>query len=489
MSVLKKLAGQTAIYGLSHILSRVLFFVVFTIYLTRKVSTTDYGIYSDLYANTTLILALLVFRLDTAFFRYGSGDQDKERALSTILLPLTLACLVVVLIMTVGDQAIANMLSYPDAPHYVRWFAWIFALDAIGTIVYAKLRLYNRPMRFLVYKLINVAITVVLVLFFMEYAPIHFPELYKSVSDILGVRRSIDFVFFSNLCASGLVLLFMIPEFPKRWTYDGDMFRSMIIYSLPLVIVSLAGNINQYFATPIQKHFLGDNIMENLSNAGVYAAAAKIAILLNLFTTAFNYAAEPFFFNNAHKEDSRRQYGKIALAFTLFATLVAVGICLYLDVVGLIVGERFRSQDIVPILLFSYVLLGLYYNIGIWYKLSDKTIYGAIISIGGAIITLVISIALLPSIGTIASAYAALACYLFMVILGYYLGQKHYPIDYPMKKIGTYIIAGMIVTGVFRYYVLAHTTPTVYYLLATLAMLLFLYVIYKKEAKDLLKLD
>lgn len=488
MSVVKKLAGETAIYGLSHMLAKALYFIVFTVYLTRKTSELEYGIYSDLYGYTTIFLTVLVFRLDTAFFRFGSGQQDRKLALSTIMLPMILGALLLILFGTVYDEHIARWLSYPQSSHYVRWFVWIFGFDAIASIVYAKLRLESRPYRFLFFKVVNIAVTVVLVLFFMEVVPRYYPTLYERLNGILGCTRLIDYVFFSNLIASGITLILMIREMPKRLTYDGALFKKMIWYATPLVVVALAGNINQSLSAPIQKYFLGNSITSNLAAAGIYSGAAKIAILLSLFTTAFNYAAEPFFFNNAHEDKERKAYGKVALAFTVFSVLVAIGISLYLDVIIYIIGERFRvSQAIVPILLYAYVLLGIYYNIGIWYKLSDKTYYGALISIIGAIITLVLNIALLPSIGSIASAYASVACYMAMLVLGYWLGQKHYPIRYPIRKMLAYVIIGMLVIGVFRYILHPMLSFWSYHVLATLTILVYLYYAYTRELPSLLK--
>ncbi len=442
MSLIKKLAGETAIYGLSHILSRILLFVVFTGYLTRTLGdTSEYGIYSDLYSYATLILTILIFRMDTAFFRYAS-QGDLRHTFNTGFLAVLGFSVIVLIILMPNIEKISAFLHYKDAPHYVRWFAFILVLDAMTALVFAKLRLESRPYRFMFYKLVNVFATIGGVLLFLEVLPRYSPGILSSIDSSLGIVRRVDYVFLSNLIASALVVVLMIREFQGlTWSIDTSLLRKMVNYSLPLVVVGIAGNINQAFATPIQKYFLGSDIHSNLANAGVYSAAAKLAILLNLFTTAFNYAAEPFFFRNAKNQNSLQIYGKVALAYTLVACLVTLSLIFYIDAIILIIGEQYRSgKNVVPILLFAYIFLGLYYNVSIWYKLKDKTHIGALISMAGVITTIAVSLWLLPIIGTVGSAWAALSCYVLMVILGYFTGQRYFPVEYPVTRILAYIL-------------------------------------------------
>ncbi|MDF1695162.1 MAG: polysaccharide biosynthesis C-terminal domain-containing protein [Saprospiraceae bacterium] len=488
MSLLKKLAGETAIYGLSHILSRVLLFIVFTFYLTRRFDgdTTEYGIYTDMYSYAAVILTILVFRMDTAFFRYGSKG-DLQKVFNTGFLGVLGFCAIVLLILLPNIDSLAKILKYNESPHYIKWFAYILVLDAITALVFARLRLQSRPIRFMVYKLINVGLTLVLVLAFLEFLPSYFPAEFDRLNTFLGVHRQIDYVFFANLLASGAVVIAMLPEFKSfRPSFDYDLFKKMLWYALPLVAVALAGNINQAFAAPLQKYFLGNDIMDNLANAGVYGAAAKLAILLNLFTTAFNYAAEPFFFNNADRKDSLQIYGKVALAFTIVACLAAVGLIFYIDVIILLLGETYRSGvNIVPILLFAYVFLGLYYNVSIWYKLKDKTYIGALISFMGAFITICISLLLLPKIGTIASAWAALACYVSMVVVGYFVGQRYYPVNYPVRRILSYV-GVTVALSIFVLYLRPVLGVSIsYFGIVTLLLGILVIVIYKLEWKKL----
>lgn len=489
MSLLKKLAGETAIYGLSHILSRVLLFIVFTIYLTRRFDgdTTEYGIYTDMYSYAAVILTILVFRMDTAFFRYGSKG-DLQKVFNTGFIGVLGFCVVVLVILLPNVDSLAGLLAYTESPHYIKWFAYILVLDAITALVFARLRLQSRPIRFMIYKLINVGLTLILVLAFLEFMPRYLPDQFERLNTFLGVSRQIDYVFFANLLASGAVVLAMIPEFKTfTFSFDYPLFKKMLWYSLPLVAVALAGNINQAFAAPLQKYFLGEDILDNLANAGVYGAAAKLAILLNLFTTAFNYAAEPFFFNNSDREDAHQVYGKVALAFTIVACLAALGLIFYMDVIILLLSESYRSGiDIVPILLFAYIFLGIYYNVSIWYKLKDKTYIGALISFMGAFITICISIALLPKYGTVASAWAALACYISMVIVGYIVGQRYYPVEYPVRRILLYLGATILLSFFAIQIRQMLGISLSYFAIITAVIGTCLYVVYKLEWKRLM---
>ncbi|MEJ6692028.1 MAG: polysaccharide biosynthesis C-terminal domain-containing protein [Saprospiraceae bacterium] len=446
MSIIKKLAGETLIYGMASIFPRMLNILMTLVYLTYRFNDTeDYGSYNEMYAYVTIFLTILVYRLDTAYFRYGSRPENKDNVFSTALIPVIVSAIVIVGVVLVYSQSIATWLSYEDKPHYIQWFALIIGFDAVATLFYGKFRLASQTKRFLFFRLANVVLTIIFILIFLEVLPRIAPEIGQNIASFFGVTKELDFVFLANLLASGSILLLLIPEFVRvKWSLDFGLLKKMLLYSFPLIVVGLAGNINQAFAVPLQKYFLGADTAANLSDAGLYAAAAKIALLLNLFTVAFNYAAEPFFFNNAKE---KKAYGQVALAFTIVCVIVIIGIITFSGLAQYLVGSQYRaSLNIVPWLLFAYFFLGLYYNVAIWFKLSDRTMVGAIISVFGAIITLVVSIYFLPRVGTIASAYAAVTTYAFMIVAGYLTGQKYYPIQYPIKKILTYVVVAVIMT-------------------------------------------
>lgn len=438
MSQLKQLASHTAIYGLGHILSKGFYFVFLVPYLTRRLDDTySFGVYNELYGYASLLIVLFSFRMDTALFRFGSKVDSLQKAFSSALIPVLLGGIGLALLIYFGADTIASWIKYPDKAFYVQWFAVIIALDVLVLLPYARLRLENKALKFTIYRLLNIFITIFLVFTFLEYD-------ITTRYHWIPLLEDIEYVFLSNLIASVLMAILFLPVLLKASlkNIDWSLIKRMLWYCAPLVIVGMSNSINQFFAVPLQKFFLGGNYTENLSDGGIYAAPQKIAALVSLVTVAFNYAAEPFFFKHAVNSNDRSVYGKIALAFTLFMGVIVVGIICYIDILKYLTDVSKYSEGfvIVPILLFAYLLLGLYYNISIWYKLSDKTHFGAYISLSGVLLTLVLSILLLPSIGYIGSAWAALGCYGLMVSLAYLLGQKYYPIEYPIKSIGIQII-------------------------------------------------
>ena len=484
--MIKQLAGQTVIYGLSNILPRILHFVVFTIYLTyRFPKQFDFAVYLELYAYATIILVFMTYRMETAFFRFGADKAAREKAFSTALLPLIAIVLTLVILMVAFSNQIASLIDYPHKPYYIKWFAFILGFDALVALPYAKMRLDNKAKKFLFFRLANIFITIMVVLFCLEILPRFNDQI--SFIDYDATNR-IDYVFIANLVASTCIFLLMFREFFKlKFQFDLSLWKKMIWYSLPLVIVGIAGSINQSFAPVLQKKFLAGDYINNMTNAGIYGAAAKLALLLNLFTVAFNYAAEPFFFNNAKNEDSKVVYGKVALAFTLVATSVLLFISAYMAQIGNILGPNYRAAlPIVPILLYAYLFLGLYYNFSIWYKLDDKTYWGAIIAIVAAVITLIVSIYTLPQLGYIGSAWAALACYSFMALTGWLTGQKYYPIKYPVIKIMGYVILAFLFSIAIYYTDQSSWSNLIIIAFKTLLLIGFVGIAWMKDGRKLL---
>jgi len=422
-------------------MSKGFYFIFLVPYLTRRLEDTySFGVYNELYGYSTLLIVLFSFRMDTALFRYGSKSGSLGRAFSTALVPVVGGGIIMVSLIYSNAGQIASWLAYPDKAFYVKWFALIIGFDVLMLLPYARLRLEDRALLFTGYRLLNIVLTIGLVYYFLEIKP-------PGHQGIIPALDDVEYVFLANLITSSIMLLLMLPIIAKARLSEIDrpLIRQMLSYCAPLVVVGIANSINQFFGVPIQKFFLGGNYTENLSDGGLYAGPQKIAALVSLVTVAFNYAAEPFFFKHAANSDDRSVYGKIALAFTLFMGAVVVAIMSYLEILKHLTDVTKYADGfvVVPILLFAYFCLGLYYSISIWYKLSDKTRYGAYISIIGVILTLTMSIILLPKIGFIASAWAALACYLTMVTLAYLYGQRHYPIPYPIGKLATVMLIAL----------------------------------------------
>ena len=444
MSLLRKLAGETAIYGFSYILSRVLYYVVFTSYLTRVISTTEFGIYRDLYFYVAVLLIFLTFRMETTYFRFAREDRGAVNAMSLLFLGIFAGLFFLGLWWWNDD--IANWLEYPGKTILIMMLGGVLFFDTLIAVPFASLRQQNRPMRFLVLKLGSIALNILLVLLFLEVLP----RIVGNDPSWPAIFRSDDKLFYvilSNLLSSGITLLFLLPVMrhqPFRW--DPGFLKKMLTYSWPLVIVGVAGVVNQYASIAFQKQFLKGDTASNLSEGGIYAAAASLAILLSLFTTAFNYAAEPFFFAHKDKENARSVYADVALAFTIVGSLMMLMILGYIDLFQFLIGKDFRQGlKVVPVLLVAFLFLGIYYNFSAWYKLADKTIIGAWISVMGMIITIGLSMLLIPRFGMIGSAWTALACYSLEVMVCYWLGQKFYPIPYRIWRMLAWMAGALLI--------------------------------------------
>ena len=444
MSLLKKFAGETVIYGLGSILPRILTFIL-AIYFTRVFDTSEYAIYGVMYSFTALLLVFFTYGMETGLFRFGSKEGQLAKVFSTVAISLFSTTIIFVGILFIFSENIAAFLGEPDGGRYVRWFSMITGLDALSALPFARLRLENRPIKFAVIKILNAVIQMGLVLFFLLICPLLIENGVAWVSSIYFEDKKLDYVFLANLVASGIVFLILFKDFFSfKWEFDQELWKKMLYYSLPLIVVGVAGAINRQLPIIFLKKWLPENAGDL---TGIYAACMKIAILMSLFITAFNYAAEPFFFKNVDRNDSKHIYAQIAEAFAIVGSIVFLGIMLYMDVVGQLIGKDFREGlVVVPILLLAYFGLGLFYNFSIWYKLTDNTRIGAWISVGGAIITIVINYIFIPKIGILAPAWAALFCYTFMAAVSYFIGKKYYPIDYPIGRILAY---AFVAIGIF----------------------------------------
>jgi O-antigen/teichoic acid export membrane protein len=445
--MLKKLASETAIYGVSSILSRLLNYVILTPYLTNVFLKGQYGVVTDMYVYAGLLMVLFTYRMETTFFRFGNDKMQLEKVFSTTAWSLigTTALFVAILLLLV--QPLANWLQYPDNPDYVIWFIFIIAFDALSVIPFARLRLENRAKRFAVLKTLGIIINILFIFLFLEGAPWLMQQGVSGLSEYFNEGNRISFVFVANLLGSLVVLLFLLPEFKYiRLIFDWKLWRQMIWYTLPLTLVGLASVINQLISIPLMKSLLPYTQEINMEQIGIYGACYKIAILMSLFTQAFNFAAEPFFFRNSNRADAKQTYAMVAQAFTLVGSLIFLGIMLYLDIIQYFIGKDFREGlAVVPILLLAYLLLGIYYCFSMWYKLTDQTHFGATISIIGVAITLALNVVLIPRIGYIGGAWGALGCYASMTILSYGFGQKYYPVDYPVGKMMLYIGSAVLI--------------------------------------------
>lgn len=446
---LRKLAGDTIVYGSGYILGKVLNYLLIMIYLTWKFDgeTAQYGLYTDFYFYVALLLVLLTLRMETTYFRFAGDKETRLNVFSQASLILFTTSVAWILLVLAGQTQIAQALEYPGYEKHVVTLGIIIALDVMMAVPFAALRQESRPVRYSVLRLLGVIINIVVVIFFLDVLPwladhnVSWAESWYDHDDRLY------YVFLSNLIGSLVVFLIFIPQYLRiRWAWEWSLAKKMLVYALPLVIVGIAGVINQSSYITFQKYILPDSLTENLSAGGIYAAATRIAIFMSLFTTAFNYAAEPFFFQHAKAEGAKQMYADVAKAFTISACVLMAGILLYLDLIQLLIGESYRSGlSVVPILLLGFLFLGLYYNVSVWYKITDKTHIGALISTCASVITIVLNIVLIKALGVEGSAWAALGCYTFMIVTCYAVGRRYYPVPYELARIAIPIAGVLIV--------------------------------------------
>ncbi len=443
MNPLKKLAGQTAIYGLSSIVGRLLNYLLVPLY-TRYFSTAEYGEVTTLYAYVAFLVVILTYGMETAFFRFSQNEQDKKSVYSTSLISLLISSAIFIILMFMNADSIANALNFDGHPEYIQWFALIVGLDAVSSISFAKLREQNKAARFALIRLLNIFINIGLNLFFIIYCPYAIKNNLPSadfVQSIYSQSIGIGYIFIANLVASIVTIVLLFPEMIEaRWRFQLQLWKKMMLFALPLMIAGLAGITNETIDRILLAHLLPEEIAA--SEVGIYGAYYKLSIIMTLFIQTFRFAAEPFFFAQEKEQNAKNVYADVMKYFTIITATIFLLVMIYFDLVQQFIGASFhdpRGQIIVPVLLFANLFLGIYYNLAIWFKLTGKTRYGAYLSLFGAIVTLGVNFALIPVLGFEGSAWATLLCYFLMTLLSYYLGRKHYPIPYDLKRIGIYL--------------------------------------------------
>jgi O-antigen/teichoic acid export membrane protein len=444
LNPLKQFAGQTVIYGLPTILGRLLNVLLVPLY-TRLFPTAEYGVVSELYAYVSFLYVLLTYGMETAFFRFAQEKEQKSKVYSTAFISLLSTSVFFVLLVSLFSKNIAGELDYSSHREYIIWFAYILAFDAITIIPYANLRQENKAMKFAMIKSVWIVINIGLNLFFILLCP--FISSYSNnnvltgfISLIYDPNIGVGYIFISNLIASAVVLLILGVDMLKiNFNFDCLLLKKMLKYAWPLLLFSFAGIINETFDRIILKHLLpaSSNPMAQL---GIYGACYKISILMTLFVQTYRYAAEPFFFSKSKSKDARQLYSDMMTYFVIICALIFVGVMMYINQVMHFVGKEYRvGEPVVPILLLANLCLGVFYNLSVWFKLTDRTIYGAFISIFGATVTLSLNFLLIPVMGIMGAAWATLICYASMMIVSYIIGQHFYPVKYDLPRILGYL--------------------------------------------------
>lgn len=446
MSLIRKLAGQTAIYGLSTILGRFLNYMLVPLYTAVLADAADYGIVTQLFAYSGFVMVIFSYRMESAFFRFGTPIQYREKAYATGLGSLWVSSLLLSGCLFIFSEPIAAALRLHDYPHFIRYFALIIGLDALCELPFARLRLEQRPLTFVAVKLTNIGTNVGLNLFWLIVCPWASKQGWGWVHAVWTPGNPVQYIFLANLFASATTLGLLAPYLrvlPGQ--FDWPMLKDMIRYAAPLIIVSLAGIINEMLDRSILIYLLPGDELSNRAQLGIYGANYKLAMLISLFTQAYRYAAEPFFFRVSTEKDSPDVLAKAAEWFTLATSAAMLGILLFLPLIKYFLRNPAYHEGlgVVPILLLANVFLGIYYNFSVWFRLKDKTQIGAWIALAGAAITIALNFALIPYWGYYGSAWATLCCYVFMTGLTWHLGQKHMPVPYPLKNMARYIVVAL----------------------------------------------
>ncbi|MBR5988339.1 MAG: lipopolysaccharide biosynthesis protein [Prevotella sp.] len=442
MENLKSLAKDTAIYGLSSIIARFINYLLVPIQTARfAASGGEYGIITNVYAYVSLLIILLTFGMETTFFRFMSKEgEDPKKVYSTTLTMVMMTSLVSTLLVMLFLHPIASVVGYADHPEYVAVMYVTVAIDAFMAIPFAYLRYLHKPIKFAMLKIINILMNIALNILYL----IILPALKLNLFGIYDEQFTLDvaFVFYINLFCTCATLLMLWKEWGTiPFKIDKVTCKRMFNYTWPLLVMGLAGQLNQAASQILFPYFFDGSQEEARAQLGIYGACIKIAMIMVMITQAFRFAYEPFVFGKSKDKDNRETYAqamKFYLVFTLLAFLMVMG---YLDILKFLIGESYwEGLRVVPIVMAAEIMFGVFFNLSFWYKLTDRTIWGAYFSGIGAVVLIVIDILLIPRFSYMACAWAGFAAYATSMILSYFIGQRYYPITYPIKDMTIYLI-------------------------------------------------
>ena len=456
MSV-KKLAGQTAIYGLSTVVGRFLN-VFLTFWLTYVYGAEKFAIFSLAYAYVTFLNVVFTYGMETSFFRFAQRPEYKNDVYNTSLMSLMITTILFSGAMIIFSPELARLWRVPDNPEYIVWFAWIIGLDTLCAIPFARLRQQGRPIKYAAIKIANIVIYVAFTYYFIKICPWllkHHPNSF--LLKFYNPSIDVGYTFIANLIASAFTVLFLLKEFfDFKWKFNKKLWKEMLLYSWPLLIVGLGGMINEVLNRIMLDYRLPYSFEMNKREVGIFNASFKVAALVNIFIQVFRIGAEPFFFNEAGKADARKTYARVMKFFVIISCIIFLVVSLFADTIWgrYLMGVRNHPEyaegiSVIPIIAMAYVFLGIYYNLTVWYKLTDKTLYGAYITVAGAVITIILNYISIPLLGYMGSAWTTLICYGFMMVISYQQGQRHYPIPYAWKKLLAYITISVLVYFVY----------------------------------------
>jgi len=489
LSALKKLAGETVIYGVPSIVGRLLNWFLTPLYVWMFVPE-EYGILSNILAYVAFFQVLLTYGMETSYFRFASRSKEPEKIFSTSMIALTFTSLLFVVLVTGFAKEIAGLIHYEGHENYIIWMGITLALDTLSAIPFAKLRLQSKPVKFAVFKSVNISLNILLNVFWIYFCPkfLHtHPD--SIIQFIYSDKIGIGYAFLAYLISSAVTLLLFIPDYKfRKMVFEKGILFQMLKYGWPILIIGVAGMVN----LNIDKVLIPELIKSPnpVGELGIYSANGKLAVLMTLFIQAFRFSFEPFLFSHYKNENSKLAYANVMKYFVILGLLIFLGVMLYIDILKYFIGSSTSGYHegikVVPWLLMGNLFLGIFYTQSLWYKLTDQTQYGAKFAILGAAITLVINVLFIPVIGYMASGYAFFTASLVMTIVSYVMGQKYFPIKYELSRIGSYfgVALMLFIISIFVNFP-GHLLK---FSFNTILFLVFLCFIWIKEKSDIQRL-
>ncbi len=480
MASIKSLFKDTAIYGLSSIIGRFLNWCLVPFYTYTLRESGEYGMVTELYSWTALVIVILTYGMETGFFRFvNKAGENAKQVYSTSLISLAGTSSLFIVLGWLFLPQIAGFMGYSQHPEFVGMMIGIVAVDAFCCIPFAYLRYQNKAMKFAGLKLLSIGVNIVMNLFFLWICPKIQAVRPELISWFYRPDFGVGYVFLSNVFSTAVTFIALLPVCRVKGGFNKSLWRKMLSYSLPLLVLGIAGIMNQSFDKIIFKHLFDDQALAQ-SQLGIYGACYKIAIIMMMFTQAFRYAYEPFIFARNQGEDRRASYVEAMKYYIIFAWFIFLGVMFYIDILKYIISSTYHEGlVVVPIVLVCYLLQGIYFNLSLWYKLSDRTQWGAYISLIGCVLTVLGNIVFVPRYGYVAAAWTSLGCFFVMTLVSWLLGQKYYPIHYDIKSAGFYTLLSLVL------FVIGMWLPIdnlVLRLLARTVLLgIFLLTVYKKD--------
>ena len=496
---MKILAKETAIYGVSSIVGKFLNWLLVPLYTYVLQQQSDYGIVTNLYAWTALLLVILTYGMETGFFRFANkAEENPKTVYSTSLIALFTTSLLFAVACVVWRMPIANALGYPTHSEFIALLGIVVAMDAFASIPFAYLRYKKRPLRFAALKLLFVFLNIALNLFFLVLCPKI--QDWAIISSWYNPDYGVGYVFVANILATGIQTLCLLPAIVEgfknehglptsasRRLFSGDLLKRMLRYSLPLLVLGVCGIMNQTLDRILFPFFYDG--ADAQAQLGIYGACFKVAMVMMMFTQAFRYAYEPFVFAKHKDRESVEAYADAMKYYIIFSYMILLGMIFYLDLLKFIIAPSYwEGLKIVPVVLWTYIFQGVYFNLSFWYKLTDKTQWGAYFSIIGVVITFALQAIFVPRIGYMASAASSTVCYLVIMLLSYLIGRKHLEIPYDLRRIGIYTL--LVVTLLAGYYALAHFLPINQWIkmgIGTILLIIYCVSFYRLDGCTLIK--